>query len=409
MKKQILCLSLFLSLTANLIANFGVFPVAYGVKAQGLAGAVTAYPQDSLAPFTNPAGGVWLEGRYDVGVSAPYFKDRGYTYTLLDGSSYRQSSTDNLFFIPYGSVTIPVADNQNVGIATYFLGPNVRYKDSPIVGQGAYYLESQQLQLAPNWSIGFADNYSVGVAVIGVVSRAKVAGLQTLTDFSVAPNYFTNKGYAYNFGAGVRVGVLARFLDHFWIGAAYCTKVYSSKVNGYKGLLVNGGSLDVPANWSLGLRYEASDDLNLSFDYQVILNKGVDSLSNPFQNITFTSPNLGSKNGPGFGWNNQRIFRFGADYQFTERFNMKLGYAFSNRLFNNQQLDFNELTESIIRNYITAGTTIDLGNCQELSISYFYGFHASESGPSGLTALDVSQVTLINSMHSVGISYGKKF
>ncbi|MEK7795924.1 MAG: long-chain fatty acid transporter, partial [Pseudomonadota bacterium] len=50
-------------------ATNGYFAHGYGIKAQGMAGAGVALPQDALAAATNPAGMVLIGNRIDVGLS----------------------------------------------------------------------------------------------------------------------------------------------------------------------------------------------------------------------------------------------------------------------------------------------------------------------------------------------------
>ena len=59
-------------------ATNGYSPTGFGVASKGLAGAGVAFPQDTLAGATNPAGMVFVGDRVDVGV-ALFGPDRGFT------------------------------------------------------------------------------------------------------------------------------------------------------------------------------------------------------------------------------------------------------------------------------------------------------------------------------------------
>jgi long-chain fatty acid transport protein len=51
------------------LATNGYLAHGYGVKAQGLAGAGIALPQDALAAATNPAGTAFVGERADIGAT----------------------------------------------------------------------------------------------------------------------------------------------------------------------------------------------------------------------------------------------------------------------------------------------------------------------------------------------------
>ena len=67
LKRRLLTFTLLLSIPA--FATDGYFSTGYGVKQQGQGGAGIAFPQDSLAAATNPAGMVFVGDRFDLGLT----------------------------------------------------------------------------------------------------------------------------------------------------------------------------------------------------------------------------------------------------------------------------------------------------------------------------------------------------
>src|ERR1035438_5403943 len=65
--KKLLALIMLLAIPAS--ATDGYFSTGYGIKQVGQGGAGIAFPQDSLAAATNPAGMVFLGDRFDVGLT----------------------------------------------------------------------------------------------------------------------------------------------------------------------------------------------------------------------------------------------------------------------------------------------------------------------------------------------------
>ena len=62
-------------------ATNGYFSHGFSTKEKGLAGAGTAYSQDSLAAATNPAGMAFVGERMDIGLQLFSPSPRGYTVT----------------------------------------------------------------------------------------------------------------------------------------------------------------------------------------------------------------------------------------------------------------------------------------------------------------------------------------
>jgi len=58
-----------LLLAAPVFATDGYFATGYGIIQQGQGGAGVAFPQDSLAAATNPAGMLLVGDRFDFGVT----------------------------------------------------------------------------------------------------------------------------------------------------------------------------------------------------------------------------------------------------------------------------------------------------------------------------------------------------
>ena len=106
-------------------ATDGYFLPGYGVKSEGAGGAGVAFPQDALAPATNPAGIAFVDNRLDVGVD--YFRPIRKAeitgnqlppgYPDVNGS-YDANGKKN-FFIPQIGYTRPFGDQFTAGVAVY--------------------------------------------------------------------------------------------------------------------------------------------------------------------------------------------------------------------------------------------------------------------------------------------------
>jgi long-chain fatty acid transport protein len=116
-RKKLLALIMLLTIPAS--ATDGYFSTGYGIKQQGWGGAGLAFPQDSLAAATNPAGMVFVGNRFDFGMT--YFRPiRGATITgtgFADGP-YDASRHKN-YFIPEIGYNHLVNPNLSLGVSIY--------------------------------------------------------------------------------------------------------------------------------------------------------------------------------------------------------------------------------------------------------------------------------------------------
>ena len=77
-------------------ATNGYFSHGFSTKEKGLAGAGTAYSQDSMAAATNPAGMAFVGERMDIGLQLFSPSPRGYTVTGAPPAPVGSPVFDNL-------------------------------------------------------------------------------------------------------------------------------------------------------------------------------------------------------------------------------------------------------------------------------------------------------------------------
>lgn len=113
-------------------ATDGYFDFGYGVKSKGIGGAGVAFPQDALAPATNPAGLAFIENRLDIGVT--YFNpDR---LATLGGREFSGNETSE-FFIPDISFKRSLSEKVDVGLALYGNGGMNTDYSAPLFDTGS--------------------------------------------------------------------------------------------------------------------------------------------------------------------------------------------------------------------------------------------------------------------------------
>ncbi|MNV78964.1 Outer membrane protein transport protein (OMPP1/FadL/TodX) [compost metagenome] len=130
----------------------------------------------------------------------------------------------------------------------------------------------------------------------------------------------------------------------------------------------------------------------------------VKSLANPGVGSATGAP--GSSNGPGFGWQNQTVWRAGAAYDVLPELTLRAGYNHGSKLIDSQDTYLGLLAPSANRRHATAGATYRLSKDHELSVAYARSFKEKVKGdgpgPDGLTNLYMGQ-------HWLSLSYGIAF
>lgn len=407
------------------LATNGMFSAGYGMKAKGMGGAATAMSQDAFGGATNPASMVFAGDRLDLGVdlfSPKRSASRtGSANSMFPGDPGRDGSVNsdsNYFLVPEFGYNKMLNPNMSLGVTVYGNGGmNTDYAGGQIpanqcglgapasnmlCGQGSLGVDLMQLIIAPTAAVKIAPNHSVGISPLLGYQRFKAEGLQAF-DQSVSSSSagnVTNKGYDDAFGYGVRVGYMGKITPTISVGAAYSTKVDMQEFDEYKGLFAEQGDLDIPENYNLGVAWQATPALQFALDYQRINYSGVKSIGNPSTNQT----QLGSSNGPGFGWKDVDVWKLGAQYQYAKNLVMRAGYNHGDNPIGASDVTLNILAPGVIKDHASLGMTYTTSTGGELTVAYVHAFENSVSGTSSFGGTD----TIKMYQNSLGVSYGWK-
>ena len=111
------------------------------------------------------------------------------------------------------------------------------------------------------------------------------------------------------------------------------------------------------------LSVKATDKLTLGADYKRIEYSGVAAVGNPLAvNLPF-----GAENGPGFGWKDVDVIKFGAVYQASDKLTLRAGYGRSDNPVPQSQTFLNLLAPGVVTDHFTAGASVKLKNKLELT------------------------------------------
>jgi long-chain fatty acid transport protein len=411
-------------------ATYGYFSHGYGMKAKGMAGAVTALTEDTFGGANNPASMVWVGSRVDFGMD--WFKPiRSMDRTgAANGLNAAAPSESEDFFIPEFGYNAMINPNMSFGVTVYGNGGmNTNYPAGQITGGGsavcgafgvagsgqnvlcgntALGVDLMQLVIAPTLSYKITSNNSVGISPLFAYQRFQANGLQGFAGLSSDSSNLTNNGYSSATGTGVRVGWLGKFTDSFSVGAAYSSKIDMSKFYKYKGLFAEEGDFDMPSNYNAGIALKATSNMTFTLDYQKIKYTDVKSVSNPSTNTGA----LGTDSGRGFGWDDVTVKKLGFEYKSSSTMTYRAGYGKTDNPIQSRDVTFNILAPGVVQDHYTLGFTRAMAKDSELTMAFMHAAENSVSGNSLFTSLgagNTGKETIKMHQNSFGIALGKKW
>ncbi|TCV82556.1 OmpP1/FadL family transporter [Sulfurirhabdus autotrophica] len=387
-------------------ATNGYFAEGYGIKTRGMGGAGIALPQDAMAAATNPAGMVMVGGRLDIGLT--YFQpDRsvilgpngvGANPTIGTGE---YTSDNKYFLIPEVGYNHMLNKDMALGVVVYGNGGlNTKY-NKPLFSQGgsASNASSDMLQLfvAPTWSMKINENNAIGVSLNLVYQQFSISGLEGFAGKSSDSVNLTGNGHDKSTGYGLKLGWTGKVAQNVTLGATYQTLTKMSKFDKYKGMLAEGGSLDIPSTYGLGIAVDVTPSMIIAADVVRINYGDVKALNNPGSNQAL----LGTDNGPGFGWNDQTVYKLGLSYKYSPGLTLRAGYNYAKAPFNSDQNYFNFVALATTESHLSLGATWVLADKSELSLMYMHAFDKGMYSSATDSTIRMKQ-------DAIGIAYGLK-
>jgi long-chain fatty acid transport protein len=415
-------------------ATDGYFQHGYGLIAKGMGGASTAVALDTFGGATNPAKGVFVGDRFDIGADL-FMPQRSASRTGsaagIDGAA---DSDSTLFLIPELGYNKLINPKLALGVTVYGNGGmNTDYPGGQIAGgacagfnppSGPYNLlcgkgrlgvNLTQLIVAPTLSFKLAEHHALGIAPLIGYQRFSIDGAEAFSAFSNSPSNLSGKGTDDAFGYGVRIGWFGQISESLSLGAAYSTKVYMDKFDKYKGLFADGGAFDMPENYNLGVGFKPTPALLIAADYQRINYSGVKAVGNPSSNLLACAGGdaascLGGSNGAGFGWRDVNVWKLGVQYQVTDRLTLRGGYNHTDNPIRSQDVTINILAPGVVQDHVTLGLSFAVGKSGELTLAYMHAFQQSVTGTSLFNSFGVpaGSETIKMSQDAFGIAYGWK-
>lgn len=430
------------------LATNGMFMIGYGAQSTAMGGVGVAYPQGGMAAAFNPASMVGVgEARLD-GTLEFFRAPRAVTHTagpaLGNPSSPTEArSKDDLFPIPaIGAVMSSPGTPFAMGMAIVGAGLGTNYDQSDehfydpqgtspeLTAYSRVGVFLMQMQMLPSIAFKINENHSIGASLVIAMQTFRGYGFEAFQGLGYTKDNgnFTNRGFDWSFGWGLRGGWFGQFMDgKLNLGLNYSPRVQMQKFNRYKGLFAEHGEFDIPENFAAGIAYKITPKLDVAFDVQRILWTDVRSIGNSGPLVkdpdTFfpycTGGNtdqckLGEDLGMGFGWRNQNVFKLGFAYRYDKNLTLRAGYNYGKTPIPEDQVLFNMMAPATVEKHVTFGSTWTLQNKDELSLAFMHAFKKIIKGPTVFppvsgSIVEGSNASISMQQTSVSISYGLKF
>ncbi|KAA3607294.1 MAG: hypothetical protein DWQ01_16505 [Planctomycetota bacterium] len=369
-----------------------------GAVNQSMAGAGTGHPLDASGALQwNPAG-ITALGSSQIQFSMELLKPTSEVTSSVSFPGKMSGSTESdagISPIPSFGLVHQIEDsNWSWGIGAFGIsGFGVDYREdasNPILmappnGFGAVYSQFQMLQLAPtaayqmdeNWSFGIAPTINWAQLAVDPMcgSPPDDANGDTVATYPSAAQADSSWGY------GAQIGVFYSDAQSGWnFGASYKTKQdfqdfnwnSTDEIGNFRRLTLD---LDFPAIASIGVGYSGFKDLELIADVRYIDYKNTDGFGEAKFNRDFSVN--------GFGWDSIFVLALGLQYQLSESFWVRAGYAYNENPIPDANSTFNLPAPAVIQHHASFGLSWALSNSSFLDLGYRHGFENSVEGQMG--------------------------
>lgn len=369
---------------ADAVAVNGALPGGYGIKNASMGGAAIALPLDAVAAANNPAGMAFVPASTTFGLQV--FRGNSSANYAMPGNHLENSQTE---LAPEGGVNWHMSPQITLGLSIAGSGAGSDYGRPalPVPGAGTAQSTLRVAEIIPAVAWKPRPDLALGVGLTlarqqfdadGVVVPAPVPG-------GLMP--LSGHGRQTAMGAGVRLGALWKATPDWSIGINVKSRTHMGHLKGYDRdlLAYSDGRLDVPAQYGVGVAWQATTGLLLAADWLRIQWGDIKAMQDP----------------GGFAWRNQSVLRFGVAWTLNDRWTLRAGYSRNRGQIDSSRAAQNLLVPSIHEEAYTAGVSWRLTSRSELNAGYELNPRTTltGTGPSAGTALTSKVQMLLLGFH----------
>lgn len=420
-RKTTLAASILLAIAAQpALATNGLAPAGLGQTHKAMGGAAAGYAASPMSMATNPASASFAPDGYDVGAEV-FIPNRTATlnapFSPTGAAQEADGNGDEMFLIPEAGYKRDMKGGLSVGVVAYGNGGmNTAYDKGVPFGPGSFgglpgtstSIDLKQMFISPTASYKVSDNVAVGASANLVYQRFEAEGLGAFSGFSSDPTHLTDQGGDTSTGIGATVGIQGKLSDKLSAGLSYRSKIGMGKLEKYAGLFPNGGEFDVPAATTAGIAYQATPQTLIAADVQKIDYSKVDAVGNSPAN----GKPFGSADGPGFGWEDQTVYKVGVKHQVNDGLALMAGYNHGDSPVGSDVTTVNVLAPAVVEKHISLGFEKKLTPKSKIVGSYIHAMENTVEGaatlpPPGPIPMDAYDLSM--DQDAIGIGYSVEF
>lgn len=345
----------------------------------GMAGAITAAPQDAGTVVTNPAGLAVIE-------MDEFRADMGFGFLNPPRKVNGTDSDSDLYLIPSGALGFRPNDRLSVGLG--MAGMSGMGVDVPFVmGNNPQVATTKQFyKIAPGFAYKLNDRLALGAALnINYQSLAMAMFAGNPADPTNAQvNLQLPQNQVYGFGGSL--GLIFQFSPRFQLGASYITK---QNMDAFEWNAFNGRysmTMDGPAQLAVGLAFRPSDTLLIEADVKRI------EFSDVLGTVNLTTP-MGVMPMQ-FGWEDQTVFAIAMQKEINPRTTVRLGFNYGESPIGPEDVDSNLGSLAVTEEHASLGVTRQMGKKVFGSLSYVRAFHNEVQSSTSSNVIELEQNVL---------------
>jgi long-chain fatty acid transport protein len=374
-------------------ATNGMRTIGSGPVQRSMAGAGTALPLDSAAVTANPAAISQLDRRLDIGVTyfAPDVAYKAHSdlgMVARDGVTI--ASRTNPCWIPTAGVILPLNDKWVFGASLQgACGMGVDYP--PNLYYNVTYTQYEQMRLAPALAYSINDRLAVGAAVSLDYARMEYEAGSPLE----VPH---EDGEA--FGLGGTFGSFCRLTDRVSAALVYETK---QEFEGFTFCTPFGRdtlALDQPQSIAFGLGIHPTAKLQAALDVVWI-----DWPQTVGKNLPAYTRNSSGAAAWNMDWNEQLVYRVGAQWDLGERVMLRAGYNYGKHPLDSRRAFENIAFPAIAEQHIAAGCGLKLSSRWVLNVGAVYAPKVTFSTANAAQLIDRARIQMSQYSVDVGLAH----
>lgn len=395
-------------------ATLGVFEHGNGIKSMGMGGVGYSFAEETTVLAANPAHAISLGNRYDIGVDV-FIAEASATYEgnaagpderfLSDGRSW--------YAIPQGGYSRTLSPKWAMGVTVLSAGLGASYDGSPYARFGGS--DRAELQLASSGAVialayRATPDQSLGISINPGYQVLAIKGLEFLTspEVSIAPDKVTGQGKDGALTLGFSVGWQGRLTPFLSAGLAYRSKNWTQRHKEYEGLIPGGGRLELPSIYGGGITLTPAPNWSLVLDVQRYNYRDETSFRNTISKLA-QGQKLGSKDGPGFGFQDQNAYKFGVAWQATPRLMLRGGYVLASKIVEPSETLFGFLACLTTTTQYAVGATYAMQQWEVSGLLYNVPKKTVRGEGSIPDAFGGGEANVSDKLVGFGLSLGRRF